>query len=216
MKKTILAAMAFMLCLSGFAQNEKMYKAIEPKLSVIDTTRSITELVELAGYFDRICNAEPAEWLPLYYKALCHIRIGYIYSDAGKLDMIDAQTDEAEKYLDKAQAIEKNNSEIFCLRKMVATLRIVVDPMSRFPTYTPIGDAAINQAEQLNPENPRIYLLKGIDKYHIPEQYGGSKTEAKSLFETTFAKFKAFKTQVTVSPQWGLQQAKYFYSMVSK
>lgn len=215
MKKTILAAITIVLCLSVFAQNEKMFKAIEPKLLVMDTTKSVTELVELAGYFDRICNAEPAEWLPLYYKALCHIRIGYIYSNAGKPDMIDAQTDEAEKYLDKAQAIEKNNSEIFCLRKMVATLRIVVDPMSRFPTYTPIGDAALNQAEQLNPENPRIFLLKGIDKYHIPEQYGGSKTEAKSLFETCFAKFKAFKPVAPVGPQWGLPQAKYFYSLLN-
>jgi hypothetical protein len=212
MKKSILISLMLFISAGIFAQNEKMIKAIESKLTTIDTSRNAAELIEMANYFDRICKAEDKEWLPLYYKALSLIRVGFTYYTFGKLDLIDAQADEAEKCLDKLDTLIQSNSEIYCLRKMVATMRIVADPYTRFQAYTPVSKAAIEKAKELDPDNPRIYLLLGLDKYNTPEQFGGSKTEAKALFETAITKFNVFKPALQAGPQWGLPQARYFYS----
>ena len=48
--------------------------------------------------------------------------------------------------------------------------------MNRYMQYGPIAEQALQKAIKLNPENPRIYLLQGQDKFYTPEQYGGSKT----------------------------------------
>jgi len=214
MKKIILTSLMLFISAGIFAQNEKMINAIEIKLITIDTSQNPTELIDIANYFDRICKADDKEWLPLYYKALSHIRAGLSYNTIGKLDLIDAQADEAEKCLDKLETLIHPNSETWCLRKMVATMRIVVDPYTRFPTYASVSDAAIEKAKELNPENPRIYLLIGQDKFFTPKEFGGSKTEAKKLFETAIAKFEVFKPASQGGPQWGRLQAQYFYSLI--
>ncbi len=214
MKKTLFLSSMLIISTTIFGQNEKLIKAIEVKLVAIDTTQNLSDLIDISNYFERICKAEEKEWLPLYYKAFSHIKIGFTYNTMGKLDLIDAQADEAEKYLDKLEAIKKPNSETFCLRKMVASMRIVADPYSRFPTYAPVSDAAIATAKELNPENPRVYLLLALDKYNIPEQFGGSKTEARELLKVAIEKFNVFKQETKAGPEWGLAQAQYFHSLI--
>ena len=65
----------------------------------------------------------------------------------------------------------------------------------------------------LNPENPRVFLLEGQDKYYTPEQYGGSKSEAKQLFEEAKKKFESFKPADSIAPTWGMGQLNYFLSL---
>lgn len=214
MKKFLFISSMLILTSTLFGQNEKLIKAIEVKLIAIDTSQNVSELIDISNYFERICKAEEKEWLPVYYKAFSHVRIGFTYNNMGKLDLIDAQADEAEKYMDKLEAMIKPNSETYCLRKMIASMRIVADPFTRFPTYAPISDEAIATAKGLNEENPRVYLLLALDKYNIPEQYGGSKTEAKRLLEIAIEKFKSFKPETLAGPQWGLAQAQYFHSLI--
>lgn len=214
MKKIFFIITMLIISTTIFGQHEKLVKAIEVKLIAVDTAQNVSDLIDMANYFDRISKSEEKEWLPLYYKAFAHIKIGFIYNTTGKLDLIDAQADEAEKCLDKLEAMIKPNSETYCLRKMVASMRIVADPYSRFPSYAPVSDAAIATAKELNPENPRVYLLLALDKYNIPEQFGGSKPAAKELLEVAITKFKLFKPETQAGPQWGLAQAQYFHSLI--
>src|SRR5688572_19559532 len=102
---------------------------------------------------------------------------------AAKADKTDPYADKAEKQIKKAEEVMKNNSEIFVVKKMIATLRMIGDPMSRYMTYGPEAQAALDEAKKLHPNNPRVYLLEDQDKYFTPEQFGGSKDEAKLLFE---------------------------------
>ena len=111
----------------------------------------------------------------------------------------------------KAEALTKENSEIWCVKKMIATLRMMADPMTRFQTFGMAATTALQKAKQLDAENPRIYLLEGQDKFFTPEQFGGSKTEAKALFEESIKKQETFKPASAIHPGWGLSQAKYFY-----
>jgi hypothetical protein len=112
----------------------------------------------------------------------------------------------------KAEALSKENSEIFVLKKMIASLRMLADPMNRWQTYGPQAAEFLQQAKKLNPDNPRVYYLEGQDKFYTPEEFGGSKTEAKTLFEESMKKYETFKPESPIHPQWGLTQVKYFYS----
>jgi len=221
MKKISFVLITSLFVASTFAQSEKYLGAMQPKVAAIDTTHSIDNLKDLAAAFERIGDAEKTQWLPYYYAALANVNAGNMMmtgsggvSFANNADKTDPFADKAEELLNKAEALAKNNAEIFIVRKMIASLRLMGDPMSRYMTYGPLGAEALETAKKLNPDNPRIYLLEGIDKYYTPEQYGGSKEEAKKLFEEAMKKFETFKPETEIHPNWGRGQVNYFMSQV--
>lgn len=190
MKKGVLTIVTLFLIVTTFAQpGDKYLKAMEALVPAVDTARNAEGLTELANSFERIANAEKTQWLPYYYAALCYINKANNYYTTQELDKIDPLLDKAEPMLAKAEELEKDNSEIMCLKKMFNTGKMLADPMNRYMTYGQPAAQALEMAKSLNPENPRVYLLEGIDKYYTPEQWGGSKTEGKKLFEEALKKF---------------------------
>ncbi len=215
MKKLLCLAIAAIFTSATFAQSEKYTKAMEANVPAIDTTRSSDGLKELSNTFSRIADAEKTQWLPYYYAALAQINSGYMYvqtkdvMSGGLGSVLDPIADKAESLLNKADALSKDNSEIYVVKKMIASLRMMADPMSRYMTYGPQAAEALETAKKLNPDNPRIYYLEGQDKLFTPEQFGGSKTEAKKLFEEALKKYDAFKLQSSIQPQWGRGSTEY-------
>lgn len=214
--KKFLLPIALLLFVFASAQSDKYVKAMEDRIRAIDTTRNPSGLTDLANAFERIADVEKTQWYPYYYAALATVNAGLSMSSGamsgGMAEKLDPLADRAEQLLDKAAALTQENSEIYIIRKMIATLRMIGDPMSRFMTYGPEAAEALAMAKKLDPENPRVYLLEGQDKFHTPEQYGGSKTEAKKLLEIALVKFDAFKPQSSISPVWGRNIANYYLS----
>jgi hypothetical protein len=217
--KHILFLATMLFTLTAFSQNEKFIKTMETSIAAFDTTRSVDRMKELANKFERIGEAEKTQWLPYYYAAIANVNMGYGLS-GGQMgvngDKIDPLADKAEKLINKADELSKNNSEIYVVKKMIATLRLMVDPMNRYMQYGPAAAQALETAKKLNPENPRVYYLDGQDKLYTPEQYGGSKTEAVKLFEIALQKFTAFKPESSIAPSWGKQMTEYFLGEAKK
>jgi hypothetical protein len=220
MKKSIFILSALFVASFSFAQMpDKFVKAMEAKIAAVDTTFTVQGLTDLANAFERIAEAEKNQWLPYYYAAYCNVSAGYIASQGGdmmaaKADKTDPYADKADVQIKKAEALAKNNSEIFVVKKMIASLRMLGDPMNRYMTYGPEAQAMLEEAKKLNVDNPRVYLLEGQDKFYTPEQYGGSKDEAKVLFEKTQKLFETFKPETTIHPNWGKSQVGYFLSQI--
>lgn len=219
MKKTLFVLSVILVANFSFAQmSEKFVKAMEAKVPAVDSTFTPDNLVDLANTFERIADAEKNQWLPYYYAALCNANAGLIMIggdiSGGKTDKTDPLADKAEGLLKKAEELSKDNSEIFVVKKQIATLRLMGDPMNRYMTYGPEAAQALETAKKLNPENPRVYLLEGQDKFFTPEQFGGSKTEAKTLFETAIKKYEVFKPETSIHPSWGLGTTKYFHDQI--
>jgi hypothetical protein len=174
------------------------------------------ELTVLANSFERIAAAEKTEWLPYYYAALAYINAGYTFSMDGtmgdKTGDIDPLADKAEALLNKADELSKDNTEIWTVKKMLASLRLMANPMVRYMEYGVKATAALETAKKLNGENPRIYLLEGQDLFYTPEQFGGDKEEAKKRFEKAISKFGTYKPESTIHPNWGLRTTNYFLS----
>ncbi|HYH16466.1 MAG TPA: hypothetical protein VD794_14655, partial [Flavisolibacter sp.] len=180
MKKSVMLFFSGLLVMTAFAQNEKYIKAMEAKVQVVESTRNVEGLRDLANAFERIGEAEKNQWQPYYYAALAQVNTGLFMSNGqmgGLADKLDPIADKAEELINKAEAISKDNSEIYVVKKMIATLRMMGDPMNRYMQYGPQAQQALETARKLNPDNPRVYMLEGQDKFYTPEQYGGSKTE---------------------------------------
>ena len=200
---------------AAVAQSAKYAGTMQEKIAAVDSVRSEQGLLDLSAAFERIGDAEKTQWLPYYYAALAQVNSAYM---TGMQNMnakkVDPVADKAEALLQKAEALEKNNSEIFIVKKMIASLRMMGDPMNRFMTYGPLAAEALQTARTLNPANPRAFLLEGQDKFFTPEQYGGSKSEAKRLFEEALKMYETFKPGSSLDPVWGKSTAQYFLSQI--
>jgi hypothetical protein len=216
MKKTFLIAAISLVGLAGFAQGDKFEGAMKAKLEGIDRQNSPEDWKDMANSFERIGDAEKTQWLPYYYASYCLIQAGYGSTTPGALgdntQLLDPIADRAETLLNKAEALSKDNAETFIVRKMVHGLRMMGNPMSRFMSESPKAAAALEKAKALNADNPRIYMLEAQDKYFTPEQFGGSKEEAKVLFEKALKLFDSFKPASAIAPNWGKPSVLYFLS----
>lgn len=217
MKKTVFILSILLVANFSFAQmSDKFVKAMEAKVVAADSTQSPEGLIDLANAFERIAEAEKTQWLAYYYAALCNVNAGMRMGGSnimqGNPEKTDPLADKADGLIKKAEALMRDNSEIFVVKKMIATLRMMGDPMNRFMTYGPEAAEALAAAKKLDAENPRVYLLEGQDKFFTPEQFGGSKAEAKVLFEMAMKKFESHKPETSIYPSWGLPTTKYFYA----
>jgi hypothetical protein len=212
MKKLILFVASSMLMATAFAQSEKYMKAMQDKVTAIDSTWDEAKLKDLSAAFERIGDAEKTQWLPYYYAALCQVNAGLYMSQNGQktADKVDPVADKAEMLINKAADLSKDNSEIYVVKKMIANLRMMPGEMARYMKYGPEGAEALETAKKLNTENPRVTLLEAEDKYFTPAEFGGNKTEAKTLFEQAVVKFDAFKPASAIDPAWGKATASYF------
>lgn len=216
MKRIFFCLSLFAAVVAGNAQSDKYRPTMAARVAAIDTTYTPAGLVALANNFERIGEAEKTQWLPFYYAALAHVNSGLMQANGGGAgpEVTDPVADKAEAALNKAAALTADNAEIQIVRKMIANLRMMADPMSRYMTYGPIGAAALEKAKAMSPDNPRIFMLEGQDKFFTPEQYGGSKTEAKALFETAMQKFDTFKPESELHPAWGKRVVQYFLGQI--
>lgn len=213
MRKTFLIIVASMLTIAMNAQSEKYIRAMEKNVAAVDTTWSTDGLIKLANAFQLIADAEKNQWLPYYYASLCNVMSAYTLN-GGNITGMAATTDpianKAEELLNKAEALRKDNSEIFCVKKMIASLRLMGDPQARAMTYGSASAMALTKAKQLDPGNPRVYLLEGQDKLYTPKEWGGSKEEAMKIFDEAKKKYESFKPESSIHPAWGKTQLNYF------
>lgn len=216
MKKYLLTFALSMMSFMAFAQAD-YEKVMSDKIAKLETTRSTDEFQALANDFDRIGKKETKQWLPSYYAALAYLQKGRMQMQSGKMSELSINANAADKYLDQAEAIAgKDNSEIHLLRKMAYSLRMMENPAERYMTDGMKAMEELKKAETLDPNNPRVALIKAEDTYFTPEQYGGSKEKGLEQFKTALEKFNAFKPKTALDPSWGKAEAEYFLSGAAK
>lgn len=215
MRKYVLSFALGLMSLGSYAQSN-YEKAMTEKINKLEATRSPEELQALANDFQRIADKEKDKWQPSYYTALAYIQKGRSQMQNGNNEALETAADQAQKFVDAAESLEKNNSEIHLLQKMIYSLKMMVNPMERFRTFGAKAEEELKKAEQLDPSNPRVALIKAEDTYYTPEQFGGSKTKGMELFKTSLEKFNTFKPKTALDPNWGKTEARYFLSGAAK
>jgi len=207
--KSVLLGVALLLSVNIFAQSEKYVGAMQKQLLAMRDAKTPEAMQNVVNAFERIGNAEKTQWLPFYYASLAEIWYAFMLND---VKQFDALAEKAEGDIQKAEAIEKNNSEIVLVKGMIASLRMIVDPMSRYMTYGQQSAALVEESKKLDPNNPRPYMWQAQGLARTPVQFGGGCATAKPLFEEAIKRFETFAPASAIHPVWGKEQTEKSYN----
>ncbi|MFN0035549.1 MAG: tetratricopeptide repeat protein [Saprospiraceae bacterium] len=215
MKKTLSITALFLFALSMQAQtpNDKYVKAMEKAFLGMDTLQTSEQWLAASNNFERIAQKETKEWLPPYYVAFCQTMAFNMSKDASMHELFAKR---AEEFVNKADALNPDNSEVYVLKSMVSGLFIRLNPMVNGQKYGPVAGMQLEKAKTLDPENPRAYMQEGATLLFTPPQWGGDKVKAKAMLEIAAAKYEAFKPASSIHPNWGEKSNDMFLIMANK
>lgn len=213
MKKALFVLLAFALAPAVWSQsNADTYRqAMQKHLAGLDTLYIASEWIARANAFERIAQAEPKQWLPLYYTALCYIQAFNFEEDKTQQKRYSEQ---AERFIARADALQPNDPEITLLKSMAASMRVRLSPMLNGARYGRLADDMLDKAQQLNPDNPRVYVQRASNLYFTPRMWGGDKQKAREMVGIAERKFSIFHPASDLHPNWGLNTLRYLRSLM--
>ena len=206
MKKALLifflSAMAFR---AVAADDDRYMQAMKAAVSTLDTAKTYGTYQTLTNQFERIAGVTQKEWLPYYYAAYCGAVASFMNKNKRNLDDV---LDKCQGWIDKADSLMPNNSEIYAVKGMILQARIGVNPMSRGKKFGTMANDLLEKSKELNKNNPRPYYLQAQGLFYTPKMFGGGKEKAKPVAEEAVAKYADFKPLTDISPHWGAENAK--------
>ena len=213
MKRFILTiSFLSLIFVKTFAQKAEYVAAMESAITLLSEVENIENTKQGVSQLERIAAAEPNEWLPNYWAAYGIANLTFTETDADKKDML---LDKADKFLAAAEKLQTNNDEIEVLKAYLAGARMAVAPQDRWQKYGGIVSVGLQNANKLNPENPRAKLLEAQGIFFTPEAFGGGKKKSIPLFEDALTKFAKFKPASSIAPNWGERAANWLLSQAN-
>jgi len=209
--KQILLAAAILFSAPALAQGDHK-AALQSVFPVFDTTWNHDAKAALGTKLELIARKWPAEWITHYYVAYSKAQLAY---NEREITTIDALLDQGEEQLAEAvRLLGKETDETHVLRALLANARIGADAQNRWQKWGKVFDAELDKARELNPANPRIYVLRGITKFYTPKMFGGGKKVAKPYFEKAQTLFAEARPANITEPSWGLRSTQWFLAQI--
>ena len=169
-----------------------------------ETAKNMSEWVSACNHLGLIAKKYQDQWAANYYAAYSLTVLSYIEKDAKKKD---AYLDEAEVFLNYAISDYKSESdELYVLKAMFANARLAVQPAMRYKKFGDLFNENIEKAKTIQPDNPRIYYLKGNSVYYTPKMFGGGAKNALPEFEKAETLFAKESKDDIYKPFWGEKQ----------
>ena len=167
----------------------------------LDSAKNLSDWVSASNHLGLIANKYTDDWAANYYACYSLTVLSYMEKDAKKKD---GYLDNAEVYLKKATEDYKTDyDEIYVLTAMFDNARIAVQPMARYKSFGDLFKQNIDKATSLQPNNPRIYYLKGNSLYYTPKMFGGGAKNALPDFEKAETLYKNETKGDVYKPYWG-------------
>jgi tetratricopeptide (TPR) repeat protein len=200
----LLAACVLLVSKLAFADGEKYIETMQRNIETVYTSQSIPDLQNAVNALERIADAEKTKWEPFYYAAFGNIMMANREKEATAKDNY---LDLALKSIEKAKALQPNESEIIALEGFVHMIRVTVDPASRGAQYSGMAFQSFGKAVAMNPENPRALSLLAQMQYGTAQFFGSPTTEACATLAKSLEKFESSKSENPLAPQWGKKMA---------
>ena len=163
---------SFLFLTLAKAGDDKYTTAMEKNISLIDSAKSLADFQNVTNSFERIASAEKSKWLPYYYASYCCAISSLLDTTISKKD---TYLDRADEYVNIADSLKQDNSEIYTLKGLISQMRLVVNPMERWQKYGPLANNYFKKAKELDPTNPRPDYLIGQSLLYTPVQFGGER-----------------------------------------
>ena len=212
MKIILTLIICFFTAAGAHADDGKYEKAMKKNLSKIDSAMDVGSMLDVANGFERIAFAEKDKWLPYYYASFMHVLASFTDTTNSKKD---GYLDKSDIFINIADSLETDESEIYVLKGMIAQARLQVDPMNRWMKYGPIANNNFLKAMKLDTLNPRPEYLQGVSLYYTPEQFGGGSAPAKRLLEKSLEKFNLFEADNDLMPNWGREMVEQMLEQIN-
>ena len=209
MIKAFLIAIPFLISQNIFGSDTLYYSILRKSIDLAYKDYELENHRQLANCSERIMLVYKNEWIPYYYGAYAYINMAFIEVNDSDREMY---CDKAQELIDEAFKIKPDESEIYVLQSMLYFARMSISPMINGPLYLPKAAGALNDAENLDPGNPRIYYLRGKSTMNTPKFFGGGKEAAIPIFEKALNVYREFKPKSTVHPSWGEEDALRLYN----
>jgi hypothetical protein len=211
--KKLLTISALMLASWGAFSQEYAAKLGEAFMT-FNTTKDHQEKINQSNKLGLIAKKYSQDWVTGYYAALSKIFLSYEEQDNAKKD---AYLDDADLLVAQAVAAAgQMNDELHVLQAMAANARLAVDPAKRWQKYGKIFEENLEKAKALNPENPRIYYIKGTSLFYTPKMWGGGKEKALEYFKKAEVFFEKEAKGDIAKPFWGKEANDYFMGECQK
>jgi hypothetical protein len=212
--KILLSLIICFYAASGLIADDGKYeKAMKKNISMIDSAHNVASMIDAANRFERIANAEKDKWLPYYYTSLMYAITCFADTVSEKKD---EYLDRADYFINIADSLEPDESEIYVMKGMIAQARMQIDPMNRWMKYGPISNNNLQKAIELDTLNPRPEYLMGVSLYYTPEQFGGGPSAAKPVLEKSLAKYNQFVPDNDLMPNWGRETVEQLLKQINK
>lgn len=168
---------------------------------------SIWETGDMNGaeqLFERIAKAETDEWLPYYYVAQINSLKSWEEKD---INVLKAQLDKAQLYLDQAKAISPKNPEIMVMQAHIYTNWVAFDGATYGMKYGGVVSGIYMEAHQIAPENPRVVYNKAEWDMGSARYFGKDTAPYCEDIKKALELFETFKLETEFSPNWGKERA---------
>lgn len=140
-------------------------------------------------------------YLAHYYVGLSSSRLANLSED-GALEHVD----DAITHLERVVELRPGWAEGHALLASVYGRKAGLRPMAGM-VLGPRTSAAMERAQELAPNNPRVVFLKASSKYFRPRMWGGNKAEGLAGFRRAAALFARAGTSARDEPSWGHDEA---------
>jgi tetratricopeptide (TPR) repeat protein len=189
--------------LSGTA---KWADSASREIDAANATGDLDRLTSAAAMLDRVLTATPNDPLLLYYRSLALYRSATLYTGRKRNDDAKRALDEADLLLEQA-ATKTPTADVLALRSGVLGLMIGAsgNPLSGM-TLGPKASGLVDRAMELDPKNPRVWLIRGMSAMFTPKMFGGGTDKAEHDLQKAIELFDA-ERPVAPAPSWGRADA---------
>jgi tetratricopeptide (TPR) repeat protein len=161
---------------------------------------------KVRGEFERILQLKQNQWLVNYYIAQIDFMMSYDAIEKKDNAATKKYTESALELLDKSTDLKDDFAEAYVLKMAVQSNRWIYE-MDKMNDIIAKSTEAKDRAKQLDENNPRFYLIDGMNMYYTPESFGGGADKALTLLQKSYELFQTFKPKDETYPNWGYEVA---------
>jgi len=147
------------------------------------------EMMNARAHFERGLHLNDKEWLFRYYVAYCNDQLVHYYQSKGDKKTALTYLNDGIKQLNEVIKLNKDFADGYGLLSSMYGEKMGIQPWTGI-MYGSRSSTLIRKAIQLEPNNPRLYMIQGTSAMFTPEKWGGSKEEAKELYLKAAELFK--------------------------
>ncbi|GAB4370981.1 MAG: tetratricopeptide repeat protein [Calditrichia bacterium] len=152
--------------------------------------------------FERLLNQTDYPFLVHYYIAYADYNLTNFYQATESSEMAAKYLDDGIQHLEKSIELHENFAESHALLSTLFGQKIALSPLKAM-YLGPRSNAAMQKALKLEPTNPRVHLLAGINAKFTPKMFGGGREKARKHLRDAGDLFTRYQPKSLLYPDWG-------------